>query len=299
MGSKQIIDVIAPARADFTMTSVQIRNVVEKFDFEARFPDNMVNKGADLLCCNTIDKRSQYLVEALANRTSQIVWALAGGYGTTQLLPALDEVELSNTKKIIIGFSDITALSLYLMQKYDWPCIHARGIRGVIEGKLQEKEETILSGLLKTKVAKFEYELLPFNKSAREQKFITAKCTGGNLAIIQCSLGTNWHIQAENKILFLEDIDEPGYKVDRMLVHLDQAGVFDHVKAVILGDFECGQENELVNKVLKRFFDDKSFPVCKSEKFGHGKDNYPLPLGINAELTLGKDCKLSFNNQLV
>lgn len=294
--SEQIIDVIAPARCDFTMTSDQIKDVVHKFGFAARFPDDMVKQGADLLCCNSLENRSKFLIETLQNKDSKFVWALAGGYGTTQLLSALDAVDFSSHKKIIVGFSDITALMIYFTQKYKWPCIHARGIRGIIEGKASEIELGLLKSCFQENNQKLEYALSPFNEKAKQTFEIDAETTGGNLSLVQCSLGTNWQINTDNKILLLEDLDEPGYRVDRMLVHLEQAGVLNKVKALILGDFSCGKENELVHKVLSRFFENKEFPVFKTDIFGHGKENHPFLLGVEARLVCGKNPSISFDN---
>ncbi|MBP9792154.1 MAG: LD-carboxypeptidase [Rickettsiales bacterium] len=295
----QIIDVIAPARCDFTMTSKQIKDVVCKFGFAARFPVDMVKEGADILCCNSVKNRATFLIEALENKESKFVWALAGGYGTTQLLSALDAIDFSNHKKILVGFSDITALMIYFIQKYKWPCIHARGIRGIIEGKADEAELKLLESCFQNTSTKLEYALLPFNDKAKKTFEIQAETTGGNLSLVQCSLGTNWHINTENKILLLEDIDEPGYGVDRMLVHLEQAGVFNKVEAVILGDFSCGKENELVHRVLSRFFEDKKFPVFKTDIFGHGKQNHPFLLGVEAKLTCGSKAHISFDHNIL
>jgi muramoyltetrapeptide carboxypeptidase len=292
----EIIDVIAPARSDFAITSEQIKDVVRKFGFAARFPVDMVKEGADLLCCNNIENRTKFLIEALQNKDSKIIWALAGGYGTTQLLSALDAIDFSNHKKILVGFSDITALMIYFTQKYKWPCIHARGIRGIIEGKADETELKLLESCFQKTPTRLEYALSPFNEKAKQTFEIKAETTGGNLSLVQCSLGTNWQINTENKILLLEDIDEPGYKVDRMLVHLEQAGIFNKAKAVILGDFACGKENELEQKVLSRFFADKRFPVFKTDIFGHGKQNHPFLLGVEANLTCGNKTQISFDN---
>lgn len=289
-----MVDVIAPARCDFGITPKQIKDVVHKLGFEARFPQDILKKGADLLCCNNLENRKKFLIDALTNKESKVVWALAGGYGTTQLMSFLDEIDFSQNKKMLMGFSDITALMLYFVQKYKWPCVHTRNIRGIIEGKSTKKEEKTLNEFLNSN-CKLEYFLSPFNKKSQQNGEIEAECIGGNLSLMQCSLGTNWQIQAKDKILLLEDVDEAGYKIDRMLVQLDQAGVFEKLKAVIIGDFSCGKENALVEKVLKEFFEEKDFPVYKTEEFGHGKKNYPFLLGVKAKMSLGKNCKVEFN----
>ena len=294
-----IIEIIAPARCDFSMTSDQIREVVENMGFEANIPDDIAEKGADLLCCNSLEQRRKLLIDALTNKQSKIIWALAGGYGTTELLTFLDQIDFSENEKIIVGFSDITALMIYFIQKYKWKCLHARNIRGIIQGKSNTKELELLKSCLREGYAKLKYDILPFNKRASQESEMKAETTGGNMALLQCSLGTNWEIIAKDKILLLEDVDEPGYRMDRMLVHLNQAGVFEHVKAVILGDFACGKENDLVKKVLKRFFENKNFPVFKTDQFGHGKKNKPFPLGVKAHLFCGTQGKILFDNKLL
>lgn len=290
-----IIDVVAPARADFSMTSQQIKDLVHNFGFIARFPENIVQEGADLLCCNSIENRTRFLIDALSNKESKFVWALSGGYGTTALLSFLDHIDLSDNKKIIVGFSDLTALMIYVIQKYKWPCIHTRTIRGIIEGRSNETEIELLKKCLNDSSTTLAYDLLPFNTQAKHESEIEAETIGGNLSLIQCSLGTNWHIETEDKILLIEDIDEAGYRVDRILVHLEQAKIFDKVKAVIIGDFACKEESELVSKVLYRFFEKKNFPVFKTELFGHGAQNNPFILGVKARLASGPKSKILFN----
>lgn len=102
---------------------------------------------------------------------------------------------------------------------------------------------------------------------------------------------------AIKKLFFLEEVGERGYRVDRMLEHLRQAGIFNNAKAILLGDFIGGQEpdgSSLLEPVLERFAKNCEIPVVKLEGLGHGPINFPLPLGTMTQLELGKIIKLTF-----
>ena len=104
---------------------------------------------------------------------------------------------------------------------------------------------------------------------------ISAIITGGNLALITSSIGTIWEINTNNKILFLEDVGERGYKVDRMLLQLQQAGKFSDVKAIVFGNFSSS--DRYVNYAIRNFAENHSnIPCYKTNKIGHGYFNYPI-----------------------
>lgn len=130
---------------------------------------------------------------------------------------------------------------------------------------------------------KMPYPLLPMNTLAEQKKRIKGVIIGGNLCLIQTSLGTPWQLQGKDKWIFLEDVDERGYSIDRMLTHLFQAGLFQDIKGVIFGEFTSGLESDGTDKikpVLKRFSKEAPFPVFFLPKTGHGSENIPIPLGI-------------------
>ena len=144
-------------------------------------------------------------------------------------------------------------------------------------------------------------ELEAMNPLARKSATLRAPVVGGNLAILAATLGTPWPFNAKGKILVIEDIGERGYRVDRMLVQMEQAGVFKGVRAVIFGDFVGGEENKdedclyLWQDVQKRFAKQAKFPVLKGIPFGHGAFQRPLPFNTRAELRLGRKLQLKVN----
>ena len=136
-------------------------------------------------------------------------------------------------------------------------------------------------------------------------KTLEGTILGGNLRIIQSSLGTSWEIKPKGKIVFIEDVSERGYSVDRMLEQLHQAKILDKdIKALLVGDFTEGLEKNgqnLISSALKRFADRVDYPVVSGLPCGHAKNsNAPLPFNTHAKLILGKLCQLTckVNNRL-
>lgn len=128
------------------------------------------------------------------------------------------------------------------------------------------------------------------NALANQPHRLDACVTGGNLCLVQASIGTSWQLKGAQKIIFLEEVNERGYRVDRMLEHLRQAGIFDNAQAIVFGDFLDGNEpdgSSLVQPVLERFAQQIKIPVIQIAGIGHGYINQPLWLGSSATLQLG------------
>jgi muramoyltetrapeptide carboxypeptidase len=137
---------------------------------------------------------------------------------------------------------------------------------------------------------------VPLNALAEQSQTLEASITGGNLCLVQTSLGTNWQVDARKKILFLEEVGERGYRIDRMLEQLQQATIFKGTLAIVFGDFLAGNEpdgSSLIIPVLKRFAQRIEIPVIQIKGIGHGPINYPLPLGTKATLQLGPTIQLT------
>ncbi len=143
----------------------------------------------------------------------------------------------------------------------------------------------MLKNILLGKVKEVSIELQPLNDKPINN--IQSRIIGGNLCLIQTSIGTFWQLDTRKKIVFLEEVNERGYKIDRMLEHLRQAGLFEDIHALLLGDFIKGEElsaTSLVEPVLQRFAKSCAFPVLRCPGVGHGFRNHPLPLGTSAIL---------------
>ncbi len=291
-----IVDIIAPSFGFQPDVIEEVRTVANSWGFKARIPDNIF--GEDLLCANSDEIRFQHLKEALYNKDSRAIWSLRGGYGATRLFPMLNELPEPSQTKLVIGFSDITALHIFLNQKWGWPTLHACGARQIAQQKVSVESSDLLKSILFGEQKEgYTYSLKPLNDASQKTQSIQSSVAGGNLCLVQCSLGTFWQLDGKDKIILLEDVDEKGYRIDRMLNHLTQAGIFTDAKAVLFGDFTGGKEDDgtsLVEPVINRFANLLSIPALRIEGVGHGFVNRPVPLGFPVMLETGSDAKLSF-----
>jgi muramoyltetrapeptide carboxypeptidase len=285
-----IIDIIAPASSVADTSIIEkLKALLESWQLTPRIAPDLF--GPDLLCANSDEKRFQQLKDALLNSPSQAIWCLRGGYGCTRLIPSLLKLNTPEKPKLFIGFSDITGLHLFLQQKWHWQTLHSPTLNQVVHHLIEEENINELKKVIFGQLFELSYLLTPYHKPTTLDS-IQAPLTGGSLSLVQTSLGTDWQIETKDKILFLEDVNEVAYRIDRMLQHLQQSGILTHVKAILLGDFTFTakiEEEKKILAVLERFAKEQNFPVLRCPGIGHGKKNRSLPLGTPALLDLNKN----------
>ncbi len=271
-----IVDVIAPSGRFPIEDLAKIHTYLENQGYIARIPEDIL--GPDLLSANSDALRFEQLKQALLAEDSQLIWCVRGGYGATRLIPELEKLTPPPFKKTLIGFSDITALHLFLSQKWDWQTMHGASLRQMAEPDLNEYSRSLTEAVLFQGQTSLQYTLNPLNQAAKNlTQPLQAKLSGGNLKLVEASLGTRWQIDAEPKILVLEEVSEYDFRVDRSLTHLAQAGIFETCQAVVLGDFtheHAGHQAKL-EPVLQRFANAMAVPVFRLPGMGHGKENLP------------------------
>lgn len=230
--------------------------------------------------------RAKNLIAAL-NSDADVIWCVGGGYGSAKLIPELIKLSVPQKQKIFIGFSDITALHLFFSQNWGWNTIHGSMIGSFSNSNFNPenifKIVDLINGAKLNTLA-----LKPLNNHPIS---IKGKLTGGNLSVVQTSIGTEFEIDSTGKIVILEDINEAGYKIDRMLLHLKQSKVLDNAAAVIFGDFTFTEENseqeiENINYALQSFAESLNIPVFKAEGLGHGYNNNPFIYNHEALVSL-------------
>jgi muramoyltetrapeptide carboxypeptidase len=225
------------------------------------------------------------LYAAADNPEVDIVMAMRGGYGLTRLMPAIDFERLAASGKLFVGYSDITALHMGLYAKtgalsYAGP--FAAADFGVVEPVAFTQDDfwACLAGPTHTIV-----------ETARGNPRVEASGTiwGGNLAMLVSLLGTEWFPRIENGILFVEDIAEHPYRVERMLLQLMQAGVLGRQQALVLGDFSGYRLGPLDNgydfdAMLAYLRQTLPIPVITGLSFGHIARRVTIPFGAQATL---------------
>jgi len=283
-----IIDIIAPGYGIKEKEISLIADYVKSLGYIPRIPHDVI--GDHIFCSNDDHIRSKHLIDALTAEDSKAVWCIKGGYGATIIINDLFDIEKPKREKLFIGFSDNTAIHLFLSQNWGWSTLHAPVLWQLAKDKIDEESEKKLIDFLSGEMNQQIYNLKQLNdiKPENNPTEIISEITGGNMMLVQSSLGTNWHIDTKNKIIFLEEIDEKSYRVDRMLTHLRHAGIFDEAKAVIFGDFtgeEIKEQKENTIKVLNSFAKSANIPVYKIYGIGHEATNDPLPLNTKTVIS--------------
>lgn len=287
------IKLVAPASATDPEMIEQLRTLAH---LNIDIPDNIIEKNI-IFHANSDEERLLQLKNALYDKSSNtIIWALRGGYGSARLIDHLSQCPKPEIEKIFIGYSDITALHLFLSQQWQWKTIHGAGLAKLLAPNQDpqnfQRIATIISKKEKTLTL---YPLVPLNKAALSTKKISGRITGGNLSIIQTSIGTHWQIQTTGKILFLEEVGEEGYRIDRALNHLKQSGLLKDVHGIVFGqlidalDLPSAPVSNEITVALERFATDTHIPVFKNNQFGHGHTNYPIIYNAESEIILNKN----------
>lgn len=289
--TKDSIEIIAPASRIKNEQLNDLVKLVESWGLNCIVEKDIF--GEDLLCANSDAARFRHLEKSFLRKETKAILSARGGYGSMKLLPALSKISAPSHPKLFIGMSDITALTLFLEQKWSWPSLHGAAALDKFSPESIEALRSIMFG----EKPQLEYFGIPMNSLAKNSEMLSAVFTGGNLCLVQTSIGTIWQIEGKNKIIFLEDTGERGYRIDRMLEHLSQADIFKHAKAIVFGDFVEGLEPDgrsLVMPVLERFANRLHIPAVQISGIGHGFTNIPIPLGVEASLHLGEKTKLTF-----
>lgn len=217
------------------------------------------------------------LKAALEDPDMRAVWCLRGGYGMQRIVDQLDYDAIAADPKLVIGFSDITALHLALWQRIRLASVHgpvaAQFDRGADSVTARAARQAVMTGEAIT-VTKDDSEP---SAPATTSGVASGPLIGGNLSLVAASLGTPDMPLMDGAILLLEEVDEPHYKVDRMLTHLRRSGVIEGVAGVAIGQFtNCPEAAEILLDRLGSL----GVPMLGGLPIGHGEQHFAVPLGI-------------------
>ncbi len=237
----------------------------------------------------TDKERLHDLQEALNNPEIKAVLCARGGYGTTRLIDKLDWEGFRKSPKWVVGFSDITVLLACIEQK-GYQAIH--GPMPVMFG-LEGAEHAVqsLKKLLYGEAMHYSIAHHPLN----EQGEVTASLTGGTITLLCNSLGTPTETKLEGKILFLEDVGEYLYALDRMMVQLRRSGKLAHLAGLLVGNFADMKDNseipfgKSVEEIIKDATEGYLYPKAFGFPLGHVAHNLPLPCGRTVTLSVSSE----------
>ena len=268
----------------------------------------------------TDDARAEAIYRLATDPAIPVLWAARGGYGAGRVLPLLEKLTQERgapkQTKLLVGYSDVTVLHEFVRTRWGWSTLHAPMPAASNFSKLDTREWQAIIDYVKGKRASppwLDTTLRWMNRPPHQT--IRAELIGGNLSLWAALAGTRFAQAGKEKIIFLEDVDEPFYRIDRMMVQVEQSGMLDGAAAVVLGDFtNCKDERNYClasaesqeKKPLRKIWEQEEafehiftalgkridVPIAIGLPVGHGPNYAPLPLGARYELTPSKKLKL-------
>lgn len=289
------IGIIAPAsgaepeKFDAAVAMLEAMSYKVKVGKYAR-GDNGIFSGTD-------KERLHDLMWAFTNHDVDAIWCIRGGDGAPRLLPGIDFDVIKRNPKIFVGYSDITSLHVAISQATGLVTFHGPGASSTFSDYTKKSCFDLLTGA----ATPYKIELADGNrekgKSSPLFKTETIKkgicrgrLIGGNLSLLSALAGTPYALRdLKGKILFIEDVNERPYRIDRMLTQLRQSADLKNLTGVALGIFDgceppAGRWSQTVQDVVRDRLGDLGVPVVYGLSFGHIRDQCTFPVGIEAEL---------------
>ncbi|MCB9361409.1 MAG: LD-carboxypeptidase [Flavobacteriales bacterium] len=243
----------------------------------------------------TTEERTADFQEALDNPEIKAIICVRGGYGTVKIIDELDFTHFIKEPKWICGYSDVTVLHNHINQNFGIETLHSAmplGFKDNTTEAIESLKETLFG------------ETLTYSCDANELNVLgeaEGELVGGNLSIIYSLTGTKSQLNTKGKILFIEDLDEYLYHVDRMMMNLDRAGLLANLNGLVVGGMTDMNDNsvpygktakEIIIDTVKRY----NYPVCFDIPAGHLDDNRALIMGRKVLLKVtGRETELEFS----
>ena len=235
----------------------------------------------------TVEQRTADLQSMIDDNSIKAILCARGGYGTVQIIDAINFTNLKKNSKWIVGYSDVTVLHSHLNN------LGIASLHATMPINFEANTKKSLSSLKNSLFGNsnsIECKTHAFNKFG----IVEGDIVGGNLSILYSLLGSPSNIYAEGKILFIEDLDEYLYHIDRMMMNLKRNGVLKKLKALIVGGMTDMNDNSIsfgksAEQIILEYTKDYNFPICFGFPAGHLVDNRCVRLGVNSKLEISKN----------
>lgn len=243
---------------------------------------------ADYFSATDADRLAD-LQEMLDDEKIRAIICARGGYGMTRIIDDIHFEKFIDHPKWIIGFSDITLLQTHILSNFNISCIHGP-MAAAFEAD-DGKNEYVRSVRKALEGKKISYSVVPSPHNRKGEAI--GELVGGNLAMLAHGIGTRSEIKTKGRILFLEDVGEYLYNVDRMLRQLQRAGKFERLAGLIVGAFTEMKDTQRpfgksLPEIIGELVAGYDFPVCFDFPVGHQRENYALKTGVGYKLAVGR-----------
>lgn len=289
------IGIIAPASCTTYEKVLEAKKNIEDMGYQVILGE--CTKKQWYSYAGTDEERAEEINSFFDDKSIDAIICMRGGYGSNRLIELLDFEVIKRNPKIFVGYSDITTLHIALNEKANLITFHGpmavSNFTGNYNRDTYENFIEILSNSRdKQSIKNITKELKVLNEGRAKGKLV-----GGNLATLIATLGTEYDLDYNGKILFLEDVGEKTYKIDRFLNQLKKHGVFEKIEGLVLGDFKnCIQDSEkdmTLLEVFQNYFKELKKPVIYNFESGHSEPMLTLPLGAICEIdTYNKEIKV-------
>jgi muramoyltetrapeptide carboxypeptidase len=250
---------------------------------------NTVGSASENYFSGTDEERLNDLQQMMDDNTIQAIMCARGGYGLTRIVDKINFKKFREHPKWVIGFSDVTILQSHIYSNYGIATLHAPMAGAFNDPEPQNKYIMSLHKAIEGRKIAYQADIHPFNRRGEA----IGELIGGNLALLAHCIGTDSDIKTKGKILFIEDVGEFLYNIDRMMYQLKRADKFKKLAGLIVGGFTnikdtdrpFGQTaEEIIRDVVSEF----DFPVCFGFPVSHEKENYALKIGVGYKLKVAK-----------
>lgn len=237
----------------------------------------------------TDEERLNDLQQMMDDDNVNAILCARGGYGMGKIIDRIDFKKFRKSPKWVVGFSDITLFHLHIYRRFNIAGLHAPMAAAFNNDEYKNEYIQSLRKALKGKKARYNCEVHEFNNPGK----VTGEVVGGNLSLLAHLTGTPSEVKTKGKILFIEDIGEYIYNVDRMMYQLKRSGRLDGLAGLIIGSFSGMKDTTIpygcnVYEAIKQIIAHYNFPVCFHFPVGHERENYALKVGVQYELNVGR-----------
>lgn len=289
------IGLVAPA---WKLTGNQLENAVkymENFGFKTYYTDRA--KGGYGYLGNTDKERAADINEMFSNPDVDGIMCIRGGYGCARMLDMVDYDMIRKNPKVFQGFSDITALANAIFKQTGLVTFHGPQATTIYrEYNTYQFKNIVMNPQDRYLIENAEGDLERARERTESQRYTivpgeaTGQLVGGNLSLLRAAVGTPWEIEMENRLVFIEEIDEEPYRIDGMLTQLINSGKLQQAKGIIFGICNGCDRPEKTDApdsfTLREIIEDRikplGIPAAYGLSFGHNIHNFTIPIGINA-----------------
>lgn len=287
------VAILAPARSiSFEEVHPSIK-LFQRWGLEVILGSYVFNR-ENQFAGNDTQRRSDFQV-MLDDASVRAIICARGGYGTVRIIDKIDFSRFIRNPKWIVGYSDISVLHSHIHRHFGIETLHATMPLKMTEGSFKSQSVESLRQALFGEELAYSFRPGPYDRTGAGEGILT----GGNLSILYSLMGSHSQIDTKGKILFIEDVDEFLYHIDRMMMSLKRAGMLNGLRGLIVGSMQEMKDNaipfgkttrEIIADAVKEF----KYPVCYDFPAGHGPENLALILGRNIRLIVDEEVEVGF-----